>query len=74
MNEKLKELMINHGVHKHISDDCQSRIEFIVGKVVEECAQVAREYTLRKTGVNSDFDGTVYIQEEILDHFGVNHG
>lgn len=71
MNEKIKELMLRHGVHKHISEDCHSRIEFISNEIVKECARVAREYTLRKSGVPESFDGTVYIENEILNHFGV---
>jgi len=37
--------------------------------LIEECAKVAREHTLRKSGLNSSYDGTVLVEEEIRDHF-----
>ena len=40
MNQRLKKLMQESGVHKYISEECQQRIEFVVALVVEECAQI----------------------------------
>jgi len=37
--------------------------------LVEECAKVAREFTLRKCGLDSSYDGIVFVEEEIRDHF-----
>ena len=37
--------------------------------LIDECAKVAREHTLRKSGLNSSYDGTVLVEEEIRDHF-----
>ena len=39
--------------------------------IVRECAKVARKKTLRSTGVSEEFTGTVYIEDEIRNHFGV---
>lgn len=69
MNEKIKELMFQHGLHKYVTEDCQRRMELLSSVIVKECAKVAREYTLRKSGLDSSYDGTVYIEEEIKNHF-----
>ena len=73
MNERIKEIMLAHGLHKYISDDCQNRIDQLSLLIIKECAKVAREYTLIKSGLTSDFTGTVYIEDEILNHFGVTN-
>lgn len=41
MNENLKNLMLKHGLHKHISEDCQSRMEFLAEVLIRECARLA---------------------------------
>ena len=56
MNQKLKELMINHGLHKHMSEDCQHRMEMLYELIVRECVWIV------------DNDGS---SEDILEHFGV---
>lgn len=40
MNERLKQIMLNHGLHKHITEDCQHRMEMLAELVAEECAQI----------------------------------
>ncbi len=40
MNERLKQLMLDHGLHKHITDDCQRRMEMLAELIAEECAQI----------------------------------
>ena len=37
MNEKVAEIMRNHGLHKHISEDCQHRMEMLVELIIQEC-------------------------------------
>lgn len=32
--------MLEHGLHKHISEDCQHRMEMLAELVAEECAQI----------------------------------
>jgi hypothetical protein len=71
MNQRISEIMRNHGLQKNISEDCQHRIEMIAELIITEAAKVAREYTLKKSGVSENYDGTVYIQEAIKQHFGV---
>jgi len=38
VNEQLKTLMIKHGLHKHITEDCQNRMEMLAELIVSECA------------------------------------
>lgn len=40
MNENLAEIMRNHGLHKHISEDCQNRMEMLANLIVEECCKL----------------------------------
>jgi hypothetical protein len=40
MNERVKELMLSKGLHKHISEDCQHRMEMLAELIAEECAQI----------------------------------
>ena len=50
----------------------------ILGKfsvlIIQECAKVAREHTLVKSGLNKDYDGIVYVEDAIKQHFGINQG
>lgn len=48
MNERLKQLMLAHGVHKNISQECQHRLEFVASLVAEECAQMCMSQADRK--------------------------
>ena len=36
MNEQVKQLMIKHGLHKYISEDCQSRMEMLAELLEKE--------------------------------------
>ena len=40
MNERIKTLIAEHGLHKYIAEDCQHRMEFLAKLVVEECASL----------------------------------
>jgi hypothetical protein len=40
MNERLKQIMADHGLHKYITEDCQHRMEKLAELVAEECAQI----------------------------------
>ena len=42
MNERLKEIMLQHGLHKHISEDCQSRMEMLYNVIVKECIDIVK--------------------------------
>lgn len=48
MNSTLKKLMLAHGVHKHISEECQHRVELIAALVAEECAQLCMSQADRR--------------------------
>ena len=41
MNQRLKEIMLAHGLHKNISADCQHRMEMLAELIVRECADIA---------------------------------
>ena len=40
MNDRLKQIMLEHGLHKYITEDCQHRMEKLAELVAEECAQI----------------------------------
>lgn len=40
MNQKIAEVMRNHGLHKNISEDCQHRIEMLAELIITECASL----------------------------------
>jgi hypothetical protein len=52
MNERLKEIMLQHGLHQSISADCQSRLEMLYDIVVQEsiacCSAQADKRHIRK--------------------------
>ena len=37
MNQRIAEIMRNHGLQKNISEDCQHRIEMIAELIIREC-------------------------------------
>jgi len=43
MNNRLAEIMRNHGLHKHISLDCQNRMEMLAELIVRECCRLIKE-------------------------------
>lgn len=49
MNERIKELMQKHGIHKYIDADCQSRIEMISDLIIKECAACCGSQADKKT-------------------------
>ncbi len=40
MNQRLKEIMLAHGLHKNISEDCQHRMEMLAELIIQECVGV----------------------------------
>jgi hypothetical protein len=52
MNDKLKTIMLEHGLHQSISADCQSRIEMLYNIIVQEsidcCGSQADKKNIRK--------------------------
>ena len=70
MNPRIKELALEAGGSHYPEVNTTQLIQF-AESVVRECAKVARNKTLRSTGVSEEFTGTVYIEDEIRNHFGV---
>lgn len=61
MNERIAELMRNHGLHKYISEDCQHRMEMLAELIVEECvaccgSQADRKNILKRFGLSVPSD------------------
>ncbi len=75
MNERIKELAIEAGYMEDAfgighwdMPECKNFAELII----RECARIGREHTLEKSGVSKDYDGIVYLENAIKDHFGVD--
>ena len=68
MNKRIAEIMRDHGLHKHISADCQHRMEMLAELIVRECAEVADTE-------KPNYVGCGYITKTqgilIKEHFGV---
>ncbi len=63
MNERIAELMRSKGLHKHISEDCQHRMEMLAELIVRECAGIDLYWL-------SEQDRKA-VAEKIKQHFGV---
>lgn len=63
MNERIAELMRSKGLHKHISEDCQHRMEMLAELIVRECADIELYWL-------SEQDRKA-VAEKIKQHFGV---
>jgi hypothetical protein len=54
MNKRIAELMRSKGLHKHISEDCQHRMEMLAELVINECAQacinMGNNYEIKSAG------------------------
>jgi hypothetical protein len=46
-------------------------MEMLADIIIKECAKLAREHTLERSGLDSSFDGRVLVEEVIKNHFGV---
>lgn len=70
MNNRIAELMRSRGLHKHISQDCQHRMEILAELIVRECVKVMYDNAIeRKVGLDVDKRPTYYAAA-ILEHFG----
>ena len=68
MNERLKQIMLEHGLHKHISEDCQHRMEMLYELIVRECAEVCMKE------IDTGFmmaPKSPWMAKQIREHFGV---
>jgi hypothetical protein len=54
MNKRIAELIRSKGLHKHISEDCQHRMEMLAELVINECAQacinMGNNYEIKSAG------------------------
>lgn len=46
MNERLKQIMLDHGLHRYITKDCQHRMEFLADVIVKECIRLCDQVDL----------------------------
>jgi len=65
VNERIAELMRSKGLHKHISEDCQHRMEMLAELIVRECLTVINQ----PNGVGDD--DVIRISDDVKKHFGV---
>jgi len=70
MNERLKELMISKGLHKYISEDCQSRMEMLAELVINECITVIYKQEKLPEGFIMPKSASI-LEHAIKTHFGV---
>jgi len=64
MNQRIAEIMRNHGLQKNISEDCQHRIEMLAELIVRECIEIC----LTGTDTQMTSEGAA---QKIRQHFGV---
>lgn len=61
MNERIKQIMLEHGLHKYISEDCHHRMVMMADLIVRECADIA--------SINQhQYDS---VGNYVLKHFGI---
>ncbi len=72
MNERITELMRNHGLHKHISQDCQHRMEMLAELIVRECMNICKQHPSRMVSNNWNADAVApHLVQQFEEHFGV---
>jgi hypothetical protein len=69
MNQRIKELAKQQGLIDSNYILSSIELEKFAQAIILECATVARNYTLEKYPKLKDFDGIVYIEEAIKEHF-----
>ena len=62
MNEQLKQIMLDHGLHKYITEDCQHRMEMLADVIIKECIRLCDQVDL--AGADDCIDN-------IKEHFGI---
>ena len=76
MNERIKQLWddaaLMTGDESKTWDGQVAFMALFAELIVKECAEVARAHTLEKYhGLISEYNGIVYVEEAIKQHFGV---
>jgi hypothetical protein len=67
MNKRLKEIMLQSGTHKYISEDCQHRIEVIAELIIRECLDQCYNRGMNDELYAGQLKAAGYIEE----HFGM---
>ena len=65
VNENLKALIMNKGLHKFISSDCQARMEMLADSIIKECIGISEEAVDHREPASTYAD-------KIRQHFGVD--
>ncbi len=72
MNERLKEIMLERGLHKHISEDCQHRMEMLAELIVRECMNICKKHPSRDLDNLWTADAVAPdLVHQFEEHFGV---
>ncbi len=73
MNERVKELMVNHGLHKYITEDCQHRMELLAELIVRECMRMCEvtEMSFVTHDCDVEASGAITVKQFIAEHFEV---
>lgn len=70
MNNHLKQMMLDHGLHKHISEDCQHRMEMLYNLIIEECIEVIHKQDHFPPGYFYGKNARIY-ETALKIHFGL---
>lgn len=70
MNKRIEELALQAG-GSHFPTVGGANLEKFAELLITEASRVAREYTLKKSGVSENYDGTVFVEKAIKQHFGL---
>lgn len=65
VNENLKALIMNKGLHKFTSSDCQARMEMLADSIIKECIGIIEEAVDHREPASTYAD-------KIRQHFGVD--
>ncbi len=77
MNERIKELILSKGLHKHISQDCQHRMEMLAELIVRECIDIVKPTEHHKVWAEDYVGGLNGLElldnrvAKLKEHFGV---
>ena len=66
MNQRIKQLAEQASVN---DPPYNQFVESFAQLVAEDCAKIARVYTLKHCGVSADYTGEVLVEKEILNRF-----
>jgi hypothetical protein len=68
VKEYVKDIMIKHGLHKYITEDCQDRMEMLAELIVAECLEIVED----EDDGSQDTLAVRWAMHRIKKHFGVD--